>query len=65
MQRLIESIANGIGNTIAFAAETGVLFVLFVLLWAAFGAALIWSQGSLDATWSWVRSLHFVAQAVL
>ncbi|HEX7172973.1 MAG TPA: hypothetical protein VF365_10245 [Candidatus Limnocylindria bacterium] len=65
MERLIESIASGIGNAVATAAETGVLFVLFAVLWLAFGAALIWSQGSLDAAWAWVRSLHLIAQAAV
>lgn len=65
MERLIESVATGIGNAIGVAAEAGVLFVVFAILWLAFGAALIWSQGSLDAAWAWVRSLHIVAQAAL
>ena len=46
---MIEAVASGIGNTIGFAAETGILFAAFALLWLAFGAALVWSQGSLDA----------------
>ena len=37
MERLIEAIASGIGNTVGFAAETGILFVAFALLWLAFG----------------------------
>ena len=62
MERLIETIASGIGNTVGFAAETGILFVAFALLWLAFGVAVVWSQGSLDATWAWVRSLPVVLQ---
>lgn len=40
-------------------------FVMFALLWAGFAAALVWSQGSLDQTWEWIRSLPMIAQVVL
>jgi hypothetical protein len=40
-------------------------FTVFALLWAAFAAALIWSQGSLDQTWQWIGSLPLIAQGVL
>jgi ABC-type amino acid transport system permease subunit len=46
-------------------AETGILFVIFALIWAAFGAALIWSQGSIDAAWSFIRSLPLLVQALV
>jgi hypothetical protein len=45
--------------------SNGVLFIVFAVLWVAFGAAIIWSQGSLDATWDWVRSLPILVQAVV
>ena len=63
MERVIEAVASGIGNTIGFAADTGLLFIAFALLWLAFGLAVVWSQGSLDAAWTWVRSLPLVLQA--
>jgi ABC-type amino acid transport system permease subunit len=40
-------------------------FVVFGALWIAFAAALVASQGSLDATWEWIRSLPLVVQIVL
>jgi hypothetical protein len=46
-------------------AETGVLFVVFAVIWVAFGAALLWSQGSLDAAWAWVRGLPIVVQGLV
>jgi hypothetical protein len=45
--------------------SNGVLFIVFAVLWVAFGAAIIWSQGSLDATWDWVRSLPILVQALV
>ncbi|MGH2428370.1 MAG: hypothetical protein ACRDGV_05715 [Candidatus Limnocylindria bacterium] len=65
MEGVIETVASGMGNTVGFLAETGVLFAIFAVLWVAFGAALIWSQGSLDAAWAWVRSLPLIVQGVV
>jgi hypothetical protein len=41
------------------------VFGLFAVLWVAFAAGLIWSQGSLDQTWEWIRGLPLVIQAVV
>jgi hypothetical protein len=40
-------------------------FVLFALLWAAFAAALVWSQGSVDQTWAWIGGLPLILQGVV
>jgi hypothetical protein len=55
---IVVPIADGIG----WAAENGVLFLVFLGLWIAFGAALVWSQGSLDDAWAFIRSLPLLAQ---
>jgi hypothetical protein len=65
VERTIESVAGGLGNGVAWLAETGVLFAVFALLWIGFGIALVWSQGSLDAAWAWTRSLPLLLQGVL
>jgi ABC-type amino acid transport system permease subunit len=65
MEQMIESVASGLGNTVGFLAEVGVLFAMFAILWVAFGAALIWSQGSLDAAWQWVRGLPLLVQVIV
>jgi hypothetical protein len=65
MERVIETVATGLGNAVGFMAETGVLFAVFAILWVAFGAALIWSQGSLDAAWQSVRGLPLIIQGVV
>ena len=41
------------------------VFLLFAVLWAAFAVALVWSQGSLDRTWEWIRSLPLILQGVV
>jgi hypothetical protein len=65
MEQVINTVASALGNSVAFLAETGVLFVVFAVLWAAFGAALIWSQGSLDAAWQWIRDLPLLLQGLV
>ncbi len=41
------------------------VFALFGILWLAFAAALIWSQGSLDETWRWISGLPLILQGVV
>ena len=65
MERVIETLAGGIGNGIGWLAEHYVLFGLFLVLWAAFGVALVASQGSLDQAWQTVRALPLVLQVVV
>lgn len=65
VERAIEFVANGLGNTVGLLADVGVLFLIFAVLWVAFGVALIWSHGSLDAAWQWVRSLPLLIQALI
>jgi hypothetical protein len=64
MDRIIEPLASGLGNTIGWLADHGVLFGAFAVLWVAFGAALIASQGSLDQAWATIRSLPLIVQIV-
>ena len=65
MARIFESLGNGLGNSVAWMAENGILFVVFLVIWVAFGAALVWSQGSLHQTWEAVRSLPLIVQIVV
>lgn len=65
MERGIETIASTLGNSVGWLAETGVLFLIFALMWVAFGAALIASQGSLDAAWAYVRELPLMVQGIV
>jgi hypothetical protein len=40
-------------------------FGIFVFLWAAFAVGIVASQGSVDATWEWIRGLPIVIQALV
>ena len=62
MERLIEALATGLGDGIGWLASSGALFVVFAVLWVGFGAALLWSQGSLDAVWKWMQGLPLLIQ---
>jgi hypothetical protein len=62
MERIIETVASGIGNSIGWLAEHYVLFGVFLILWVAFGVGLVASQGSLDQAWETVRSLPLILQ---
>jgi len=64
MEQVIEAVASGAGNSVGWLAETGILFVFFAAIWIAFGVALIWSQGSLDAAWQYMRSLPLLVQGI-
>ena len=65
VERVIEGVATSIGNAVGFAAESGILFVVFGALWLAIGIGLIVSQGSVDAAWQTIRDLPLVVQAVV
>ena len=62
MDGIIETLANGLGNSIGWLADHGVLFAAFALLWVVFGVALVWSQGSLDQAWETIRGLPLIVQ---
>jgi hypothetical protein len=65
METIIETLVTGLGNGVGFVASSGILFLVFAIAWLAFGAALVWSQGSLDAAWQWTRSLPLLVQGVV
>jgi ABC-type amino acid transport system permease subunit len=65
MEQAIETIGSGLGNTVVWLTENGVLFVIFAVIWIAFAAGLIWSQGSLDQAWAAVRDLPLLVQIVV
>ena len=65
MERVIEPLATGVGDSIGWMASHGVLFVVFAIIWVAFGAALIWSQGSLDQAWATINGLPLILRLIV
>jgi hypothetical protein len=65
MEGLIDAFGSGLGNSIGWLADHWVLFGVFLILWVAFGAALVSSQGSLDQAWQAIRGLPLLLQLVV
>ncbi|NJD27712.1 MAG: hypothetical protein FIA92_05390 [Chloroflexi bacterium] len=65
VDRIFETLGNGLGGGIGWLAESGVLFVIFAVVWVAFGAGLVLSQGSIDQAWQAIRELPILVQAVV
>jgi hypothetical protein len=65
MERIIETAASGLGNGVGWLAETGLLFVVFAVIWVAVGAGMLWSQGSVDQVWEAIRDLPLIVQVVV
>jgi ABC-type amino acid transport system permease subunit len=65
MEKVIETIASGLGSGVGWLAESGVLFVLFGIVWLAVGVGLVWSQGTVDQAWQAIRELPLLVQALV
>ena len=65
MDQLFEAFGTGVGNSIGWLADHYVLFGVFLLIWAAFGFALVASQGSLDQAWQTIRELPLILQLIV
>jgi ABC-type amino acid transport system permease subunit len=65
MEQIIERLASGLGTSVAWMAEGGILFAIFAVIWVAFAASLIFSQGSVDQAWQAIRGLPLIVQIVV
>jgi hypothetical protein len=46
-------------------SRAGALFGIFLILWFAFGAALILNHGALDGVWQWLTGVPIILQVIL
>ena len=65
MERVIDQVATGLGGSVGWMAEHGVLFVVFAAVWAAIAVGLVWSQGTVEGAWQSIRALPLLVQAVV
>jgi ABC-type amino acid transport system permease subunit len=65
MDQVMSALGTGLGNSVAWMAENGVLFAIFAVIWLAFAAGLIFSQGSVDQAWQTIRGLPLIVQIVV
>jgi hypothetical protein len=64
-EQIINALATSVSSFVVFLVSSGIAFIIFVALWVAFGAGLIWNQGGVDAAWQWIRDLPLLVQAVV
>jgi hypothetical protein len=62
---MIETLASGLGSSVGWLAAHGILFGIFAVVWIAFAAGLIWSEGTIDQAWTSIRASPLVVQAVV
>src|SRR5512132_566076 len=65
MDRLAEMLGTGVGYTVTWLVDNGILFGIFGLAWVAIGVALVRRKGTVDRAWAWLRSLPIVARAAV
>jgi hypothetical protein len=65
MERVIETLASGLGNGVGWLAETGILFAVFAVIWIAIAIGIVWNAGTVDEAWRTIRALPVAAQAVV
>lgn len=64
MEQIIETLASGLGNSVGWLADNGILFAIFAVIWIAFAAGVLFSAGSVDQAWSAIRALPLIVQVV-
>ena len=62
---LVDGIVIPVTSMIPTLVTSGILFVVFAVLWVGFAAGIVWNQGGLDAAWASIRDLPLVVQGVL
>lgn len=65
MDQIMGALGNGLGASIGWLAETGILFAIFLIIWSAFGAGIVATQGTVDQAWQAVRDLPLLVQVVV
>jgi hypothetical protein len=62
---LVNVVVVPVTQLVIFVVDSGIAFLAFVVLWVGFAAALVLSQGSLDASWQWIRALPLLVQGLV
>lgn len=61
---LVNTFVAPLANAVTFLVSSGILFIAFALLWAAFGVALARDAARLDAAWTRIRRLPLLVQGL-
>ena len=69
MDTAIEAVINAVvvplADAVPVLVSSGVALVIFAVLWAGFGVALVRDRSRLDDAWRWVRGLPLIVQALV
>jgi hypothetical protein len=69
MDTAIEAVINAVvvplADAVPVLVSSGVALVIFAVLWAGFGIALVRDRSRLDDAWRWVRGLPLIVQALV
>ena len=63
--RLIGAIATGLGESVGWLAEHGVLFAVFLVIWLGFGLLLVTNPAALGQVWDAINDQPLILQLVL
>jgi hypothetical protein len=61
---LVDGIVVPVTSVIPVLLSSGIVFLVFLVLWGAFGAGLVLNQGGLDAAWEWIGNLPLLLQGI-
>ena len=61
----VDRVIVPVTSVIPAIVDSGIAFVIFLLLWFGFGAALVTSQQTLHDAWAWVRELPLIVQGLV
>ena len=64
-ERTVEALGTGLGNSIGWLAEHGVLFLVYGVIWAALAVGLLLGETTVTEAWTVIGSQNLVVQAVL
>jgi hypothetical protein len=62
---LVDRVVVPVTSVIPIIVESGAGFLIFAAMWAAFGVAIVVSQGSIDEAWQWTRTLPLLVQGLV
>jgi hypothetical protein len=69
VETIIESVINAtvvpLANLVPVLASSGIALLIFAVLWAAFGFALVRDRARLDDTWLRIRRLPLPVQGIV
>jgi hypothetical protein len=64
IQAIVNVVVVPLANLVPLLVSSGVALLIFAVLWAAFGVALVRDRGRLDEAWKWLRDRPLILQGI-